>query len=139
MTFYSMLRSLVAVVLGIVVLLLTSFAIEAIADRLMGVTEEQPRSVAVRLVTMAYSFLCLAAGAYVTAWVAGRAPVRHALIMGVVQLALTVLLIVSDPGFAPVWVWILTVVLVLPAAWCGGVIRARQSRPVLSETVRAAG
>ncbi len=49
---------------------------------------------------MAYSFLCLVAGAYVTAWVAGRAPVRHALIMGVVQLALTVVLIVSDPSFA---------------------------------------
>jgi hypothetical protein len=133
-----MLCSILAVVLGIVMLLLTSFAIEAVADRLMGVTEEQPRSVAVRLVTMAYSFLCLAAGAYVTAWVAGRAPVRHALIMGVVQLALTVVLIVSDPEFVPFWVWVLTLALVLPAAWCGGVIRARQSRPVLSERMREA-
>ena len=96
-----MIRSIVAVVLGIVVLIATSFAIEAVVDRLMGVVEDQPRSVAVRLVTMAYSFLCLVAGAYVTAWVAGRAPVRHALIMGVVQLALTVVLIVSDPEFGP--------------------------------------
>jgi len=38
-----------------------------------------------------YTALCVAAGGFVTAWLARRSPVRHALIMGVIEVALTVL------------------------------------------------
>ncbi|HET6326884.1 MAG TPA: hypothetical protein VFG04_19555 [Planctomycetaceae bacterium] len=124
-------RSIIAVVAGIVVLILSSFAIEAIANPLMkmiGLFPDESPSTAVRLVTMAYTTVCIAAAGYVTAWIARRAPVLHALIMGAVQVGLTVALIIDQPDFAPPWAWIITVAVIMPAAWYGGAIRARQAR-----------
>jgi hypothetical protein len=130
-----MIRSTVAVMAGIVVLVMTSFAIEAAANPIMkssGLFPDDQPTVTVRLVTMAYTSVCIAAGGYVAAWIAGRYPVLHALIMGVVQVELTVLLIFSQPDLVPPWAWIVTVVMIVPAAWCGGVVRAWQTKRLAS-------
>ena len=133
-----MIRSVLAVLAGIVVLTITSFAIEAVADPLMlrvfphalpdkaALSHNLPAS----LFLFAYTSLCVAAGGYVTAWLARRSPVRHAVAMGVVQVALTVLAMMSPRIVAPFRNWIATLVLTIPTAWCGGLLRARQTRSV---------
>lgn len=149
LNFGAMIRSVLAVLAGIAVLTVTSFAIEAAADPFMmrmfpaalpnrtAISHNLPAS----LFLFAYTALCVAAGGYVTAWVARRFPVRHAVAMGVVQVALTVWAMISLPNEAPLRNWIVALVLTVPAASCGGLLRAKQIRSNYSrrEEVNAAG
>ncbi|HXQ27178.1 MAG TPA: hypothetical protein VN822_12275 [Candidatus Acidoferrales bacterium] len=128
-----MIRSVLAVLAGIATLTVTSFAIEAAADPLIiwmfphalpnkaAISHNLPAS----LFMFAYTALCVAAGGYVTAWVARRSPVWHALVMGAVEVALTVLAMVSLPDVAPLRNWIVAMVLTVPAAGCGGMLRLK--------------
>ncbi len=88
-----MTRSMLAVLAGIAVLTATSFAIEAAADALLMSASPNAfpnraalsRSLPANLFMYVYTTLCVAAGGYVTAWIARRRPVMHAVVMGVVQ------------------------------------------------------
>jgi drug/metabolite transporter superfamily protein YnfA len=131
-----MIRGLLAVLAGIAVLTITSFAIEAAADLLLmrlfpralpdraAIGHNLPAS----LFMFAYTTLCVVAGGYATAWVARRAPVWHATLMGVVQVALTVWAMISLRHQAPLRNWIVALVLTLPAAAIGGVLRAEHAK-----------
>jgi hypothetical protein len=131
-----MIRSVLAVLAGIVALTVTSFAIEAVTDPLMRwIFADEPsdrtainHSVPVRLFMLIYTTLCVAVGGYVTAWVARRSEVRHAVIMGAIQLAMTAGAMIALPGQAPLWFWIAGMALMAPAAWCGGIIRVGQAK-----------
>ena len=128
-----MIRGALAILAGVVVLTVTSFAIEAVVDPLLLRTfpKALPNRAAIghnlpaTLFQLAYTLLCIAAGGYVTAWLARRSQVRHAVIMGIVELALTVWAMFAFPGEAPLRNWILSMLLIVPAAWCGAMIRAR--------------
>ena len=67
------------------------------------------------------------AGGYITARLAARAPMRHALALGVVGLVLclagVVASVVSDLG--PVWYPVLLFVIAMPASWLGGTIYSK--------------
>jgi hypothetical protein len=131
-----MIRSVLAVFAGIVVLTVTSFAIEAAADPLMmwmfphalPNQAAMSQNVPAKLFMMLYTMICVAAGGYVTAWLARRSKVWHAVVMGVVEAALTVWVMVKFPAHAPLWSWILGIGLIVPAAWLGGVIRAKRTK-----------
>lgn len=132
-----MIRSALAVLAGIVTLTITSFAIEAAVDPLMTrlFPHALPNRVAIShnlpatLFLFAYTASCVAAGGYVTAWLARRSPVLHSLLMGVVQVALTVLAMTSPSlrNEAPLRDWIGALVFTIPAGWCGGLLRAKQA------------
>lgn len=131
------LRSVLAVVLGIVTLTALSFLIEALADPLLlrAFPHALPdhaaleHSVGVRTLVSAYGAACIAVGGYVSAWVAGRAPVRHALAMGLVQCALTLYAMHALTGVhAPSWVWITSAAMAVPAACIGGFVRFHSNR-----------
>ena len=127
-----MIRSVLAVLAGIATLTATSFAIEAIANPLLLrlFPEALPNAAAIHqniwvvLFGHAYSALCVVAGGYVTAWLAGRSPVRHAVIMGAIQAALVIPAMLAYPDLAPVHQWIIGMALIVPAAWYGGRLRA---------------
>lgn len=126
-----MIRSVLAVIAGIAALTVTSFAIEALADPLMMRMFPQAlptraaigRNLPASLFLFAYTTACVAFGGYVTAWIAKRAPVRDALIMGVVQTGLTVLAMFSLKEQAPLRNWIVALVMTIPCAWAGGAWR----------------
>jgi hypothetical protein len=130
-----MIRSVAAVLAGIVSLTAVSFAIEAVADPLLMHLFPRAfpdavalsRSVPAHLVMFAYTFVSVALGGYVTAWIARRAAVRHAVIMGVAEVGLTIWAMLALPHEAPVWSWIAGMVFVMPAAWLGGALRTRYS------------
>jgi hypothetical protein len=132
-----MVRSILAVIAGIATLTATSFAIEAAADPILmrlfphalPNRTAMSHNLAAAVFSLAYTSACIAAGGYVTAWIARRSPIWHAAAMGVVQEALTVWAMVSLPNEAPMRNWIATLVLTIPLAWCGGLLRARHGGP----------
>ena len=131
-----MIRSVLGVLAGIVALTAASFAIEAVANPLLmrmfpaALPNEAALNlnVPVKLFTFLYSSLCVAGGGYVTAWVAKRSPVVHAVIMGAIQTGLTVWAMREFPQQAPRWIWFLGIVLTVPMAWLGGMLRAKQGK-----------
>jgi hypothetical protein len=131
-----MIRSALAVLAGLVAITVTSFTIEAGANPLLmrifpDALPNQAalsRNVPAWLFMLAYTLLCVAGGRYLTARLAGHSPVRHAVILGVLQSALMVPAMIAFPDQAPLSRWIVGMVLVVPAAWCGGVIYARRAQ-----------
>jgi len=128
-------RSLLAVLAGIAVLTAASFAIEAAVDPLLMLAFPQalPNRAALSynlpasILLFAYTSLCVAAGGYVAAWIARRSPLWHAAAMGLAQEALTVWAMTSFGEIAPRRNWIVTLILTIPTAICGGLLRARQT------------
>jgi hypothetical protein len=129
-----MIRSVLSVLAGIVVLTVTSFAIEAAVDPLLvrmfpnalpdhaAITHNLPAS----LFMFAYTSLCVVAGGYVTGWLARRHPAQHAVVMGAIQMLLTIWAMISLPDVAPLRNWIVSIFLAIPTAWLGGFLRAKQ-------------
>jgi hypothetical protein len=88
-----------------------------------------------RLFIVAYTLAALAFGGYVAAWIARRAPVFHAALVGALQTVITVYFVMLAPHHLyepPTWKWIALLVLMTPAAAVGGLVRDWQntSQPV---------
>jgi len=130
----AMLRSILGVLAGIVVLTVASFAIEAAADPILmhmfpnalpnraALQQNLPASIFLFF----YTSLCLVLGAYVAAWIAGRAPVLHALIMGAIEVVLTLIAMAHFTDL-PKRNFIVSVILTIPVAWIGGALRAKHT------------
>jgi hypothetical protein len=132
-------RSVLAVIAGIAVLTVTSFAIEWATDPVLaGVFPDAQsqgttsHSVVRNLIMFVYSTLCVACGGYVTAWLAPGSEVRHAVIMGALQMALTLMAMMEFRDKAPLWFWIAGIAVTAPAAWCGGIFRLK----VIDRTIK---
>jgi hypothetical protein len=135
-----MIRSVLAVLAGLVVLTIASFAIEAAVDPLLmrmfpGALPDAAalsRNFPARLWMLAYTMFSIGLGGYVTAWTATRAKIWHAAIMGAIEVALTVYVMIAGPfreaHTAPRWGWTVGLILMVPAACLGGAIRAKQGR-----------
>ena len=128
----TVIRSVLAVIAGIAVLTVTSFAIEWVTDPVLDRFFPDPRleggaqHTGVRkLIMFVYTTLCVACGGYVTAWLARGSKARHAAIMGVIQAALTSWAMIEFRDKAPLWFWIAGIAVTVPAAWCGGILRAK--------------
>ncbi len=128
----SVIRSILAVLAGIVVLSVTSFAIEwATEPMLARVFPDAQSGGAIwhhgvrRLIMFVYSTFCVACGGYVTAWIARGHEVRDAVIMGAIQAALTSMAMIEFRDKAPLWFWIVGMAVTVPAAWCGGILRMK--------------
>lgn len=133
-----MIRSILAVLAGIAALTITSFAIEFAAStvtmHLLPPRLQAYPTIGQRLFLLFYTQLCIVFGGYVTARIAKRAPVPHAVIMGAVMVALTIREMVIVPHPAPVWTWIAGLALTIPCAWCGGMLRAVIPRPPIVDS-----
>ena len=70
------------------------------------------------------------AGSYLAARLAPNRPMLHALVLGVIGLAVTILGTVvtwnKGPAFGPHWYPLALIVLALPQAWAGGKLRILQ-------------
>ena len=73
----------------------------------------------------------VAAGGFVTAWIARRHAARHAVVMGTVQAVMTLAAMFSvRDGGSPLWFWLVGIASMPPAAWVGGRVNAgRRSSP----------
>jgi hypothetical protein len=135
-----MFRSILAVVAGIVALTIVSFAIEAAVDPLLmhlfpaalPDAAALARSLSARLLMLAYTTFSIAVGGYVTAFIARRSRLKHAAIMGAIEMAFTLYVMIAAPfpeaHSAPRWGGIVGMILMIPAACLGAAIQAKQAR-----------
>jgi peptidoglycan/LPS O-acetylase OafA/YrhL len=124
-----MIRSLLAVVLGYVVMLVAFLgaetALTAVAPELIPQKGKptDPLYFVFQLVT-GFFFICI--GGYITALLAGRSEVKHALGLGALSIAMSIVSRLEYPGDEPLWYSIALMFLAIPAALVGGHFRARQ-------------
>jgi hypothetical protein len=125
------LRSILAVLAGFVAVVVLSVG----TDELLHATgvfppSSQPMSNALFLLATAYRCLYAVAGSYVTARLAPRRPMKHALVVGAVGLVLSLLGAVTTwdrgPEFGPHWYPLALVATALPCAWTGGRLGTRE-------------
>ena len=84
----------------------------------------QPMAGGLFVVATAYRIVYTVLGGYITARLAPHAPVRHALILGLVGLVpgvAGVMVAIAKPELGPLWYPIALAVTGLPCAWLGGV------------------
>jgi len=138
-----MIRSILAVLAGLVALTIVSFAIEVPVDLLLLhlFPKTLPDAAALggnlpaRLLMVAYTTFAIAVGGYVTAWIARRSQLILAAIMGAIEVVFTLYVMIAGPFHeahpAPRWVWIGGLILMIPAACLGAAIRAKQAPPII--------
>lgn len=125
------LRSIGAVFAGFVVVVVLSLGTDMVLHA-SGVFPAwgQPMSDALFLLATVYRILYAVLGSYVTARLAPRAPMKHALAGGVVGLVLSTVGAVATwdrgPEFGPHWYPLALVATAMPCAWAGGRLRAMQ-------------
>jgi hypothetical protein len=124
-----MLRSILAIVVGFLVIGALAFGMDAAMRTAMpnlfgpgGRVDNVP----LLLFTQFYVFVFAAAGCYLAAVIAGRRPMLHALILGVLGLVFNIVGSMKLWDTAPAWYHIVALLLVMPAAWVGGQLRERQ-------------
>ena len=131
-----MLRSVLAVVIGFVVTTVASVGTDGVLMLLLprSITEAQPPPAGLLVGIVVYCFVYAVLGAYVTAFIARCAEVRHALVLGGIALAIGIAFTLpvflgtsSDPQM-PAWYLVLALAQVIPATVLGGFLRARQRR-----------
>jgi len=92
----------------------------------------QPASDALLLLATAYRTVYSVAGSYITARLAPNRPMLHALVLGVLGLAVsiagTVVTWNKGPAFGPHWYPVALVVLAVPQCWAGGKLYEMQLR-----------
>jgi hypothetical protein len=123
-------RSALAVIAGFVAIFVLSLATDQ-AFHSLGVYPpwgEPMRATSLNLLALSYRLVYDTFGCYLTARLAPRNPMRHALILGGLGLVLSSLgavgAIMADMG--PAWYPILLALSSLPSAWLGGWLAARQ-------------
>lgn len=119
-------RSTGAILLGFVAVVVLSLG----TDQVLHVLEVYPPwgqpmfDPGLLLLALAYRCVYSVIGSYVAAWLAPRNPMRHAMTLGAVGLALsTAGAIATIPmNLGPAWYPLALVFTALPCAWLGGVL-----------------
>jgi hypothetical protein len=124
-------RSILALLAGFVLVVVLSIITDAILHALgLFPPLGQPASDGPLLLATVYRTIYGIAGSYLTARLAPRAPMGHALIGGAIGLALSVAGAVatwSHPeNFGAHWYPVALVLLAIPTAWAGGKLRIAQ-------------
>ena len=120
-----LLRGILAVAGGIAVFTLALLALNSAGSAIVGSDAEWiNRDTTTRVVWLLGNVVCMLAGGYVAAWIAPRARVAHAVIVGTIQTGFTLaaFLTLNDQS-TPTWLWVSGMVLTVPAAWLGGRVR----------------
>ncbi|HKP73902.1 MAG TPA: hypothetical protein VJT67_00105 [Longimicrobiaceae bacterium] len=116
------LRSILAIVVGFVVIGVLSFATGA-ALVAAGVN---PTSVGLLLFATLYVAVYATFGCWLAAVLAPSHPMRHALILGALGLVFNLAGAAAAWGQQPAWYLVLNLALVMPYAWLGGRLREIQ-------------
>jgi hypothetical protein len=127
-----MMRSIVSIVVGFVTIfvlnLATNALFAAVAPGLLP-REGAVTNVPVLLLVCVYVGIYGIAGCYAAARLAPSAPMRHALILGALGVALSVPVTIASWADAPAWFNLYNLLAILPYAWLGGWLRERELVP----------
>jgi hypothetical protein len=118
-------RSIGAVFAGLVVIVVLSTAVDMVMHG-TGVFPPpgQPMAASLWLLATAYRIVISVAGCYLTAWLVATQPMKHALVLGWIGVAIstlgTVLTWNKGPSFGPKWYPLALIAVAIPCAWIGG-------------------
>lgn len=121
-----MLRSIAAVVVGFVLIAALSLGADLVLRQALPTAFDaagRTESVPLLLLIMGYVGLFAVSGCYLTARLAPRRPMLHALVLGGLGLAFNVAGTVAMWDTAPAWFHVASLLLVMPYAWIGGRLR----------------
>jgi hypothetical protein len=127
------LKSIGAVATGLVVIIMLSLGTDVVLHA-TGIYPPwfQPMSQPLWVLALAYRIVYGIAGAYVTAWLAPRRPMVHALVLAAIGLVLSVAGIAANwnagPEFGPRWFNLALIAISLPCSWLGARLREAQIR-----------
>ena len=123
-------RSILAIVVGVLFIIIVTTLVD-FAFHAAGVYPpiDQPISDGLAVLATIYRVIISIAGAWLTARLAPQNPMKHALILGVVGVALGLVGVVAtwNLELGPRWYPIALVVLAIPQCWVGGKIYEIQS------------
>lgn len=80
------------------------------------------------VIMLAYVFVFATFGCYVCGRLAPRAPLKHALVLGVLALVLNIIGAVLKWKLTPAWYHVVALLIPMPSAWIGGQIAAGRRR-----------
>jgi hypothetical protein len=122
-------RSIAAVLSGMLIVVILSLGTD-LALHAAGVFPVlgARMSDALFVLATAYRTIYGVAGGYVTAWMAPDRPMQHALVNGLIGLALSILgaVLTWNKALGPHWYPLALVVTAMPTAWLGGKLRLMQ-------------
>lgn len=116
------LKSIGAVIAGFVALVILSVITDSVLEK-MGVMKTEPfveNPVWLIAIIILYRTIFNTFGCYLTARLAPNNPMKHAIILGIICVLLTIVGLIAMWDTPPRWYPILLIVLTLPAAWLGG-------------------
>lgn len=122
------LKSIGAVIAGFVLLVILSIIMDGILEK-TGVMKIEPfvdNPVWLIAIIILYRTIFNTFGCYLTARLAPNKPMKHAIILGVIGVVLTIVGLVAMWEVPPRWYPISLIVLTLPAAWLGGKIAIKE-------------
>ena len=82
-------------------------------------------------------FFFLIVGAYVTALLAGRSEMKHALGLGALSIAMGILEVLEYPGEQPLWYSVALMFLSIPSSLAGGHFRVQQVEDARAQAAAA--
>jgi len=127
----NILKSIGAVIAGLAVIFVLSYATDAVLEA-AGVLQSGaplPMVGSELLITaiLAYRLIYSVVGCYITARLAPNHPMRHALVLGALGLIGSIggAIVAAQQNLGPAWYAWGLVVFALPCAWLGGKLQAR--------------
>ncbi len=116
------LKSIGAVIAGFALLVILSMTTDIILEK-AGVMKTEPfvdNPVWLIAIIILYRTTFNTFGCYLTARLAPNKPMKHAIILGIIGVVLTIVGLIAMWDIPPRWYPISLIVLTLPAAWLGG-------------------
>jgi hypothetical protein len=130
-------KSIFAVLIGIVAGVAVTLATDAVlhAIHLFPPWDQRVPDMLLLLATI-YRTIYSIGASYLTARLAPYSPMQHALVGGAIGFAVSVAGAVATwnggPQFQPHWYPVVLILLALPCAWVGGMLRLKQTRTLTS-------
>lgn len=124
-----MAKSTGAIVAGFVVTVSLAMAADEMVLRFVTDARDafgRVTDVRILIVMLTYTGLSAIGGSYATGRLAPSRPLRHAMILGAIALALTVVATFMFWDSGPAWYHVIAVGMVLPSAWIGGAMAERR-------------
>ena len=123
------LRSVLAIVAGFILIGLLAVGTDGLAHAIrpdIFGPNSSTSNVPYLVIAIFYVGVYATAGCWLAATLAGRRPMFHALILGVLGLIFNLAAVPGMWALFPHWYTVVSLILVMPFAWLGGRIRERQ-------------
>lgn len=116
------LKSIGAVIAGFAVLAILSMITDSVLQK-NGIMKTEPfdeNPVWLIAIIVAYRTIFNTIGCYLAARLAPGKPMKHAIVLGIIGVVLTIVGLIAMWDIPPRWYPISLIILTLPAAWLGG-------------------